>query len=37
MLLYKGKNKGLTRKEIMLAWFYGRRIEPLEPCDFSKN
>lgn len=37
MLLYRGKSKGLTRKEIMLAWQYGRLIEQLEPCDFSKN
>ncbi len=37
MVLYRGKAKGLTFKEVILAWKFGRLIEPLEPCDFGKN
>lgn len=36
MVLYNGKAKGLTRKEIWLAWKFGRLAEQLESCDFSE-
>ena len=37
MILYKGKAKGMTNKELWLAWKFGRPIENLEAVDFSRN
>lgn len=37
MILYSGKAKNMTYKELYLAWHYGRPVERLEPCDFCKN
>ncbi len=37
MILYNGKAKNMTRKEIWLVWYFGRITEPLEPGDFSRN
>lgn len=37
MILFKGKIKNLTYKELWLAWHFGRPIEPLEAVDFCKN
>lgn len=37
MILYIGKAKGLTFKELFLAWYFGRLVEPLEATDFSRN
>lgn len=37
MILYKGKVKNLTYKELWLSWYFGRSIELLEAIDFSKN
>jgi len=37
MLIYKGKAGNMTWRELRLAWKFGLPVEPLEPCDFSKN
>lgn len=37
MILFRGKVKDLTYKELWLAWYFGRPIELLETGDFSKN
>ncbi len=37
MILYSGKVKDMTRKEIWLAWHFGRPIELLEATDFNLN
>ena len=37
MILYKGKAKDMTYKELFLAWYFGRLIEPLETTDFMLN
>ena len=37
MILFKGKAKNMTFKELCLAWHFGRPIEPLEAMDFSPN
>ena len=37
MILFKGKIKDLTYKELWLAWHFGRPIELLEAVDFSTN
>ncbi len=36
MILYNGKSKNLTQKEIILAWYFGRLIEQLETEDFEE-
>ena len=40
-ILFIGKAKDLTREEIVKAWHFGRKIEPLKSADltklFSKN
>jgi len=37
MILFKGKVKDMTFKELWLAWYFGRPIERLEAIDFSVN
>ena len=37
MILFKGKVKDMTFKELWLSWYFGRLIEPLEAIDFGKN
>ncbi len=37
MIIFNGKAKDLTFKELCLAWYFGRLIERLESIDFSKN
>ncbi len=37
MILYKGKAKNMTLKELWLMWKFGRPIELLEEVDFSGN
>ena len=37
MLLYSGKAKHMTYKELWLSWYFGRPIEQLESVDFYKN
>ncbi len=37
MILYNGKAKDMTFKELWLAWKFGRPIERLESVDFSQN
>lgn len=36
-LLYIGKVKDMTLKELWLLWRFGRKIELLEDADFSRN
>ena len=35
--LFKGKTKDMTRDEIIKAWYFGRKVEPLESLDFGRN
>jgi len=37
MLLYSGKARDLTFKELFLTWYFGRLIERLEAEDFEAN
>jgi hypothetical protein len=37
MILFIGKVRDLTFRELWLAWNFGRLIERLEAIDFSKN
>ncbi len=37
MILFKGKLKNMTPKELFLAWYYGRLIERIESCDVGRN
>lgn len=37
ILLYIGKAKDLTYKELWLLLHFGRPVEPLEETDFSRN
>ena len=36
-ILFKGPVKDLTREEIVKAWHFGRKIEPLESADFNTS
>lgn len=36
-ILYIGKAKDMTLKELWLVWRFGRKIEPLESVDFNRN
>ncbi len=37
MILFNGKLKNLTPKELFLAWNYGRLVERIESADFGRN
>ncbi len=37
MIIYIGKARNLTYKELWLIWKFGRPVETLEPIDFSGN
>ncbi len=37
MIIFKGKVRNMTFKELCLAWYLGRLIETIELVDFSKN
>jgi len=37
MILYSGKAKDMTFKELWMRWYYGRPVELLETVDFTKN
>ena len=37
MILYSGKAKNLSYKELWMAWNFGRPIELLESIDFGEN
>ena len=36
-ILFIGKAKDLTKDEIVKAWHFGRKIEPLESADFNTS
>ena len=36
-VLFVGKDKGMTKEEITKSWYYGRKVEPLEGVDFTRN
>ncbi len=37
MLIFIGKVKDMTFKELCLTWYFGRPIELLEDIDFGRN
>ena len=37
MILYIGKAKNMTFKELWLSWNFGRPVERLEAVDFNLN
>jgi len=37
MVIYKGKLRGLTYKEIQLSMLFGRLVEEIKPEDFGVN
>ena len=37
MIIYNGKAKDMTFKELWMAWNFGRIIPLVEAVDFSKN
>ncbi len=37
MILFAGKAKNMTFRELWLTWHFGRLIERLESVDFSAN
>ena len=37
MILYIGKAKNMTLKEIWLCWKFGRLVELVEATDFGRN
>ena len=37
MILYRGKAKHMTFKELWLSWNFGRPVERLEAVDFNLN
>ena len=35
-ILFKGPARDLTKEEIVKAWHFGRKIEPLKSADLTK-